>query len=129
MTGQQKKTDSQIQQDVLRELKWDTRVDETDVGVEVDNGIVTLTGTRGVTNRITVKASPISATKVRKAIEAALERQAAREAKRIALVVRDGRVIITGTVKTWAERQAIIGAARGTRGVRSVEDHLLHVVD
>ena len=40
-----KKTDSEIQQAVLRELKWDTRVEETDVGVEVDAGVVTLTGT------------------------------------------------------------------------------------
>ena len=39
-----KKTDSEIQQAVLRELKWDTRVEETDVGVEVDAGVVTLTG-------------------------------------------------------------------------------------
>ncbi len=39
------KTDAQIQQDVLRELKWDTRVEESDVGVAVDQGIVTLTGT------------------------------------------------------------------------------------
>ena len=30
-----KKTDAQIQQDVLNELKWDTRVEPTDVGVEV----------------------------------------------------------------------------------------------
>ena len=37
--------DSEIQQAVLRELHWDTRVDETDVGVEVDRGVVTLTGT------------------------------------------------------------------------------------
>ena len=37
--------DSEIQQAVLRELHWDTRVDETDVGVEVDHGVVTLTGT------------------------------------------------------------------------------------
>ena len=38
------KSDSQIQQDVLRELKWDHRVKETEIGVEVDSGIVTLTG-------------------------------------------------------------------------------------
>jgi osmotically-inducible protein OsmY len=38
------KTDSQIQQDVLHELGWDTRVEETDVGVEVDSGVVTLSG-------------------------------------------------------------------------------------
>src|SRR5262245_26051214 len=40
-----KKSDSQIQQEVLQELKWDTRVEETEVGVEVDQGVVTLTGT------------------------------------------------------------------------------------
>jgi hypothetical protein len=28
-----KKSDSAIQQDVLRELKWDTRVEETEVGI------------------------------------------------------------------------------------------------
>ena len=39
------KSDTQIQRDVLHELQWDTRVDETDVGVEVDQGIVSLTGT------------------------------------------------------------------------------------
>ena len=39
------KSDSEIQQDVLRELKWDTRVEETEIGVTVDNAVVTLTGT------------------------------------------------------------------------------------
>ena len=40
-----KKTDTQIHHDVLEELKWDSRVDETEVGVQVNNGVVTLTGT------------------------------------------------------------------------------------
>ena len=40
------KSDVLIQQDVMRELRWDTRVaSQTDVGVEVDKGVVTLTGT------------------------------------------------------------------------------------
>ena len=38
------KSDSEIQQDVLGELKWDTRVEETGIGVTVYNGVVTLTG-------------------------------------------------------------------------------------
>jgi len=42
-----KRTDSEIKQLVSDELKWDTRVKETDVGVGVDNGVVTLTGTVG----------------------------------------------------------------------------------
>src|SRR6185503_5079431 len=39
------KTDTQIHHDVLEELKWDSRVDETEVGIEVDKGVVTLSGT------------------------------------------------------------------------------------
>src|SRR5690242_17767431 len=41
------KSDAQIQQEVLRELNWDTRVEETEIGVIVDNGVVTLTGNVG----------------------------------------------------------------------------------
>src|SRR5579884_3642485 len=39
------KRDAEIQEQVLQELKWDTRVEETDIGVEVENGVVRLTGT------------------------------------------------------------------------------------
>src|SRR5678816_4090708 len=39
-----KKTHIQIHHDVLEEVKWDSRVDETEVGVQVRNGVVTLTG-------------------------------------------------------------------------------------
>ena len=45
MTQKTTKTDTQIHRDVLEELRWDSRVDETEVGVEVDAGVVTLTGT------------------------------------------------------------------------------------
>jgi osmotically-inducible protein OsmY len=213
------RTDSEIQHDVLRELKWDTRVEETDVGVQVDGGVVTLTGTvsswgkrfaaeeaahrvravldvandisvrppgtpgrtdteiakavrhalewdvfvpedrvqstvsggvvtlkgdveswtqrddaeravrnlsgvRGVTNRLEVKPPKVAASEVRNSIEDALERQAEREAKRITLDVQDGRVTLSGPVHSWAEREAVVGAAKGTPGVRNVQDQL-----
>lgn len=38
------RTDTQIQQDVLAELKWEPRVQSTEIGVTVKDGIVTLTG-------------------------------------------------------------------------------------
>ena len=38
------KTDAQLQYDVIAELKWDTSVNATKIGVEVSNGIVTLSG-------------------------------------------------------------------------------------
>ena len=38
------KTDSQLQQDVMAELKWEPAVHAEQIGVEVKNGIVTLAG-------------------------------------------------------------------------------------
>jgi osmotically-inducible protein OsmY len=38
------RTDTQIQADVLAELKWEPRVQANEVGVSVMNGVVTLTG-------------------------------------------------------------------------------------
>jgi osmotically-inducible protein OsmY len=45
MTQVSAKTDAQVHHDIIEELTWDPRVDETEVGVEVDDGVVTLTGT------------------------------------------------------------------------------------
>lgn len=39
------KTHARIQHEVLQELSWDTRVGDSDIQVEVENGVVTLTGT------------------------------------------------------------------------------------
>lgn len=38
------KTDSQLQQDVLNELKWEPAVEHEKIGVSVDDGVVTLSG-------------------------------------------------------------------------------------
>lgn len=211
-------TDSQIQQAVLRELKWDTRVDETDVGVEVNQGVVTLTGTvdswakriaaqeaahrvfgvldvandiqvrlpdaprrtdtdlaamirlalewdafvpetrirstvsdgwvilegdvddwsqredaeravrnlagvRGITNKIDIKPQRV-VEDVRRSIEDALTRHATRDVRAIGLEVRDGRAIVSGVVHSWTERQTVLGAVTGTKGIRSVDDRL-----
>ena len=38
------KTDSQLQHDVLEELKWDPKIDHSHIGVAAEKGVVTLTG-------------------------------------------------------------------------------------
>ncbi len=38
------KSDSQLQQDVLAELRWDPSISEEEIGVAVKEGVVTLTG-------------------------------------------------------------------------------------
>ena len=39
-----KKSDTQLQQDVLAELKWEPSINAAEIGVEVKDGIVTLAG-------------------------------------------------------------------------------------
>jgi BON domain len=38
------KTDSELQTDVLAELRWDSSINAAEIGVEAKNGVVTLTG-------------------------------------------------------------------------------------
>ena len=45
MKAMPRKSDTLIQADVQNELRWDTRVNVTDVGVSVQSGVVTLSGT------------------------------------------------------------------------------------
>src|SRR5437879_9662120 len=38
------RTDQELQQDVLAELKWDAQIQPNEIGVSVKDGVVTLTG-------------------------------------------------------------------------------------
>jgi hyperosmotically inducible protein len=83
-----------------------------------------LAGVRGIANRLEISPAKLAVNEVRQAIEEALERHAEREAKRIQLDVLDGSVVLSGVVESYGEREAIVGAAKGTRGVRRVDDRL-----
>jgi osmotically-inducible protein OsmY len=138
-----KKTDPEIQQDVLRELKWDTRVEETDVGVEVDAGVVTLSGTvsswgkrhaaaeaahrvRGVldvANDIVVKMPGMPGrtdTEVAHAVRNALMWDVFVPDTHIRSTVSDGVVTMDGEVETWTQAEDAERAVRNLAGVRSV---------
>jgi osmotically-inducible protein OsmY len=91
---------------------------------DAERAIRNLAGVKGVASRImVVPARPVTGD-VRKAIEQVLERRAEREAKRLRVDVQDGVVTLTGAVHSWAERKAVVAAARFTHGVREVKDHL-----
>jgi osmotically-inducible protein OsmY len=139
------KSDSQIQQDVLRELSWDPRVEETEVGVEVDRGIVTLTGTVSslakreaaqeaahrvagvldVANDLTVKVPGgfvRTDTEIAQAVRRALEWDALVPHERIQSTVSNGWVTLEGNVDTWTEREDAERAVQNLVGVRGVSD-------
>ena len=137
-------SDTEIAAAVRNALLWDTRVPHSQVRSTVTSGFVTLegvvdytsqredasrairnlAGVRGVINELVVFQPQVAPYALRAAIQAALERQVQREAKRIQLDVVDGKVIVTGAVRSRAEHDAVIGAAWGTRGVQIVIDQL-----
>ncbi len=47
-----------------------------------------------------------------------------REAERIRVRVEDGTAVLEGRVRTWPEKQAILGAVSHAPGVRDVKDKL-----
>ena len=125
MTQRPFRNDEEIQKSVLDELKWDGRVLATDVGVEVDKGVVTLTGTvesyakrvaaqeashrvRGVldvANDIQIRVPESTGrtdTEIAQAVRQALEWNVFVPQERIHSTVSEGLVTLTGTVDRWA---------------------------
>jgi osmotically-inducible protein OsmY len=137
------KTDSQIKSDVLNELKWDSRVDETDVGVQVKEGIVTLVGSVNVyakkiaareaahrvhgvldvVDELQVKVAGIGAptdTDIARGVRDALEWDAFVPDEKITSTVSLGIVTLEGVVPTWSQRADAERVVRGLAGVRGV---------
>jgi osmotically-inducible protein OsmY len=92
---------------------------------EAELAIRHLAGVRGVTNGIKVKAFAVQPELIREAITDVLERRADREAHRIEIEVHDGMVTLKGTVHSWMERRAVVGAVGHQLGVEAVDDRLV----
>ena len=73
-------------------------------------------------DRITVKPKAISTGEVGKKIKDSLRRHAERDADRITIEAKDGRVTLRGTVSSFAERQDAERAAWQAPGVTIVDD-------
>jgi osmotically-inducible protein OsmY len=124
-------------------LKWHTLVPEDRVKVLVEKGWITLsgevdweyqrnhaakavralTGVTGVTNMIALKPQ-VTPANITHRIQAALQRQAEREAQHIEVVVSGHTVTLKGQVHSWAERNAAQGAAWSAPGITSVINQL-----
>jgi osmotically-inducible protein OsmY len=137
------RSDSEIAQAASSALRWNSLVPDELVKVEVEDGWVTLTGelpwsyqvksaekcvrpllgVRGVSNLIKLKPQ-VNTEDIGIQISAALKRQAAREAKHIAVEVEGSTVTLAGKVHSLAERDAAVGAAYSAKGVLTVVDRL-----
>jgi osmotically-inducible protein OsmY len=82
-----------------------------------------LTGVIGVINQIRV-ASAVQAFDVKQKIEKALQRTAEVEASRITVQTEGGRVVLSGKVRAWYERDIAERAAWSAPGVTEVQDRL-----
>lgn len=137
------RTDSDIAMAAERALEWNVLVPDGKVHPMVEKGWLTLNGeveweyqrraaestvrnlmgVLGVSNlvKVTPKVKPAD---VERKIRDALARQAEREAKHVAVAVNGSQVTLRGKVHSWAERNAVQGAAWAAPGVSLVVNDL-----
>lgn len=138
-------TDSELQRDVLDELRWEPTVDEAHIGVSVKNGVVTLTGhvpsyaekfgaeraakrvhgVKAVANELEVKlpgSSRRTDEDIAAAVVRALEADLSVPADKIKVTVSEGWVTLEGEVKWQFQKNAAERSVRYLTGVKGVNN-------
>jgi len=137
------KTDIQVQQDVLAELKWEPSVNAADIGVEVKDGIVTLAGhvssyaEKWDAERVAQHVSGVKALAVEmdvilpgpskrndvdiaRAAENVMEWMTYSPKESIKIQVENGWVTLSGEVESEYQRRAAKNGVRQLMGVKGV---------
>ena len=141
------RTDADIRTDVQDELRWDPSIDETRIGVTVNNGVVTLTGdvpnycdrwaaddvvkrvrgVRAIANDIQVRIYPSSVrtdTDIAAAAANALLWNVLLINTQLKPIVKDGWITLGGQVSWGYERMAAENAVRNLMGVKGVTNDI-----
>jgi osmotically-inducible protein OsmY len=144
LPGSGNQTDADIAEAAENTLDWDVSVPQDRIKVTVDKGfltlegevdwqfqrsaaeraVVNLTGVKGVANEITIKPQ-VAPTDIKAKIEAALNRSAILDAGDIMVQTDGGKVTLSGSVSSWAERDEAESAAWAAPGVTEVKDLIM----
>ncbi len=143
LPGANSRSDQEIARAAADAIGWNTLLANTKIQVFVDKGRITLegavnwnyqrqsadrsvrylAGVRDVNNHIVVR--PVAEqVAVISEIEAALIRNARLDAESVRVEVRGNRVILSGNVQSWIEREEAERAAWASPGVCDVENEL-----
>jgi len=144
LPGSLKRSDEDIAGAVANVLEWNVLVPHDRVKVQVQDGLVTLSGEvdwwyqknaaeeavrylMGVVlfnNQITIKP-PVKPLDVKDKIESAFRRNALLDSRRVTVETRGGWVILSGSVRNWAERAEAQWTAWAAPGVSEVENNII----
>jgi osmotically-inducible protein OsmY len=144
LPGSLKRSDEDIAGAVANVLEWNVLVPHDRVKVQVQDGLVTLSGEvdwwyqknaaeeavrylMGVVlfnNQITVKPT-VKPLDVKDKIESAFRRNALLDSRRVTVETRGGWVILSGSVRNWAERAEAQWTAWAAPGVSEVENNII----
>jgi osmotically-inducible protein OsmY len=136
------RSDAVIAQAVADAIEWDSAIPAGQVKATVRNGWVTLNGTttwqfqraaaeraarnvtgvKGIANSILIEQVKIDDLQAR--IEEAFRHAAEADARAVRIEAHQGTVVLSGTVHSYAERQAAEDAALTAPGVSRVDDRL-----
>jgi len=135
------RTDQELQQDVLAELKWDAQIQPNEIGVSVKDGVVTLTGwvdsylkkwsaeeaahkvagVKAVANDIEIKlATERTDPDIAEAAVHALEWDAFVPSGKVQVTVSKGWVTLKGEVEWQYQKQDAERVVRRLTGVKGV---------